>query len=431
MFNFAERRKLYYLFSAMVIIPGLIAMVYSTFKYNSPVRLSIDFTGGTLLDVSFVDDHDEQAVRDSLSEFGLGNFVVQRLDPISTEVIEGQQEAGSRWDITVPAETDVNALVTALNDNAQVGPLWSSLSTDEDPGQTDAVGTTTLPDGQILLDVSLINDVDESDLQTALEDFGLTNVPVERITPLPARAGSRWQIRTEELETDQLDSLKTFLTEQLGPYWTLSPNKPQSEINSSSVSATVGNEVTRAAFLATLAVAVIVLGFIVFAFRKVPQSFRYGACAIAAMFHDILVTMGVMSILGILFGWEVDALFLTAILTVVGYSVQDSIVVFDRIRENIPKYRGEPYETIVNRSVLETVHRSLATQLNAVFVMVAILLFGGETIRHFIAIMLIGLMSGTYSSIFNAVPLLVSWEKGEIPFVNREAKRRHKEALAQ
>jgi preprotein translocase subunit SecF len=101
-------------------------------------------------------------------------------------------------------------------------------------------------------------------------------------------------------------------------------------------------------------------------------------------------------------------------------------VVFDRIRENIPKYRGESYEMIVNRSVLETVHRSLATQLNAVFIMIAILLFGGETIRQFIGILLIGLMSGTYSSIFNAVPLLVAWEKGEIPFVNREAKRRRK-----
>ena len=431
MFNFAERRKLYYLFSAMVIIPGLIAMVYSTFEYNSPVRLSIDFTGGTLLDVSFVNDHDEQDVRDALSDFGLDSFVVQRLDPISTDVIEGQQEAGSRWNITVPAGTDVNALVAALQENEQVGSLWSSLSTEEDPDQIDALGTTTQPDGQILLDVSLINDIDESTFQTALEDFGLADAPAERITPLAAQAGSRWQIRTEELETEQLDSLKTALAERLGTYWTLSPSKPQSEINSSSVSATVGDEVTRAAFLATLAVAVIVLFFIVFAFRKVPQSFRYGACAIAAMFHDILVTMGVMSILGILFGWEVDALFLTAILTVVGYSVQDSIVVFDRIRENIPKYRGELYETIVNRSVLETFHRSLATQLNAVFVMVAILLFGGETIRHFIAIMLIGLMSGTYSSIFNAVPLLVSWEKGEIPFVNREAKRRHKEALAQ
>jgi preprotein translocase SecF subunit len=148
------------------------------------------------------------------------------------------------------------------------------------------------------------------------------------------------------------------------------------------------------------------------------------------MFHDILVTMGVMAILGILFGWEADALFLTAVLTVVGYSVQDTIVVFDRIRENIPKYRGEQFDVIVNRSVLETVHRSLATQLNAVFVMVAILLFGGETIRQFIGIMLIGLMSGTYSSIFNAVPMLVAWEKGEIPFVNREAKRRKREEMA-
>jgi preprotein translocase SecF subunit len=128
-----------------------------------------------------------------------------------------------------------------------------------------------------------------------------------------------------------------------------------------------------------------------------------------------------MAALGIFFGWEVDALFLTAMLTVVGFSVQDSIVMFDRIRENLPKYRSEPYETVINRSILETVHRSLATQLNAVFVMIAILLFGGATIKQFIAILLIGLMCGTYSSIFNAVPLLVSWEKGELPFTRKSA----------
>jgi preprotein translocase SecF subunit len=221
---------------------------------------------------------------------------------------------------------------------------------------------------------------------------------------------------------------------RLGPFW--SPQSVQEDpsreaaITTSSVSATVGKEVTRAAVVATLAVAVIVLGFIVLAFRRLPHAFRYGACAIIAMFHDILVTMGVMAILGILFDWEADALFLTAVLTVVGYSVQDTIVMFDRIRENTPKYRGEDYEVIVNRSVLETVHRSLATQLNGVFVMVAILLFGGDTIRQFIGIMLIGLMSGTYSSIFNAVPLLVSWERGEIPFVNREAKKRKREEAA-
>ena len=158
-----------------------------------------------------------------------------------------------------------------------------------------------------------------------------------------------------------------------------------------------------------------------FAFRQVPNAFRYGICAVIAMIHDVLVTLGIMSILGIFLGWEVDALFLTAMLTVVAFSVQDSIVIFDRIRENLPRRRSEPYETVVNRSILETIHRSLATQLNAVFIMVAILLFGGATIKQFIAILLIGLLSGTYSSIFTAVPLLVAWEKGELPFTRRAA----------
>jgi len=128
--------------------------------------------------------------------------------------------------------------------------------------------------------------------------------------------------------------------------------------------------------------------------------------------------------MGILFSWEVDALFLTAILTVIGFSVQDKIVVFDRIRENTPKRRGESYETIVNRSILEVIHRSLATQLNAMFVMIAILLFGGANIKQFIAVMLIGMVTATYSSIFSAVPLLVVWEKGEIGQFFRRLRRR-------
>ncbi len=185
------------------------------------------------------------------------------------------------------------------------------------------------------------------------------------------------------------------------------------------VSATIGQEVTRSALAAVAVGALVITGFIVIAFRQVPNAIRYGLCAIAAMLHDILVVMGLMSLLGLLLGWEIDALFLTAVLTVVGFSVQDSIVVFDRIRENIPKHLGEPYETIVNRSIWETIHRSLATQLNAFFIMIAILLFGGETVKQFIAILFIGLLSGTYSSIFTAVPLLVAWEKGELPLVRR------------
>lgn len=190
-------------------------------------------------------------------------------------------------------------------------------------------------------------------------------------------------------------------------------------LRSESVSATVGQEVARAAVVAVLVAAVVIIGFIVIAFRQVPRAFRYGVCAVTAMLHDVLVVCSLISLAGLVLGWEVDTLFLTALLTVVGFSIQDTIVIFDRIRENIPRYLGEPYETIVNRSILETIHRSLATQLNAFFVMGAILLFGGDTIRQFIAILFIGMLSGTYSSIFTAVPLLVSWEKGEIPFVNQ------------
>jgi preprotein translocase SecF subunit len=140
------------------------------------------------------------------------------------------------------------------------------------------------------------------------------------------------------------------------------------------------------------------------------------------MIHDILVTLGLFSIAGIFLGWEADALFLTALLTVVSFSVQDTIVVFDRIRENVPKRRGEPYEMIVNRSLLETLHRSLATQLNAIFVLIALLLFGGATTRQFVAVLLAGLISGTYSSLFNAVPLLVVWETGKVVGQPRKAK---------
>lgn len=224
----------------------------------------------------------------------------------------------------------------------------------------------------------------------------------------------RWSVRAGFHEVSVTNQILASLSE-LAPV-------DRDSFRAETVSATIGQEVTRSALAAVAVGALVITGFIVIAFRQVPNAVRYGICAIAAMIHDILLVMGVMSLLGLLFGWEIDALFLTAVLTVVGFSVQDSIVVFDRIRENIPKHLGEPYETIVNRSIWETIHRSLATQLNAFFIMIAILLFGGETVKQFIAILFIGLLSGTYSSIFTAVPLLVAWEKGELPLVgNRGA----------
>ena len=307
MFNIVEKRRWFFLLSALVIVPGLAVMLYSTVTAGAPFRLSIDFLGGSIYELRF-------------------------------------EAAGA----------------------------------------------------------------DENDLRAAFAAVGDESIIIQRIG---AEDDYRWSVRASFHDAAVTSDILVRLGE-LAPL-------DRDSFRVETVSAAIGQEVARAALAAVAVAALVITGFIVIAFRQVPNAFRYGVCAIAAMIHDILVVMGVMSLLGLLLGWEIDALFLTAVLTVVGFSVQDSIVVFDRIRENIPKHLGEPYETIVNRSIWETIHRSLATQLNAFFIMAAILLFGGETVKQFIAILFIGLLSGTYSSIFTAAPLLVAWQKGELPLVGK------------
>lgn len=188
---------------------------------------------------------------------------------------------------------------------------------------------------------------------------------------------------------------------------------PVTVLNFTSVSASVGAEVTRAAGLAILMAALAILLYIWFAFRGVQHPVRYGAAAVIAMLHDVLVVLGVEAMFGFFLGWEADALFLTALLTVIGFSVHDTIVVFDRVRENSSIYRRVEYETLVNHSIVQTLDRSITTQLTVMFTLTALALFGGESIRHFVIILLIGIFSGTYSSIFNAAPILVVWENRE------------------
>jgi preprotein translocase subunit SecF len=179
------------------------------------------------------------------------------------------------------------------------------------------------------------------------------------------------------------------------------------------VGPSVGQEVaTRAAGAVGLAALGILL-YITYAFRGVSHAFRYGISAIIAMLHDVAVVIGVEAILAHFLGWEIDSLFLTALLTVIGFSVHDTIVVFDRIRENANVYRRLPYETVVNHSIVQTLVRSINTQLTVMLTLLALALFGGITIRHFVVILLVGVFSGTYSSIFNASPILVVWENRE------------------
>ena len=189
---------------------------------------------------------------------------------------------------------------------------------------------------------------------------------------------------------------------------------PESQLTRfETVGATVSRESTQQAVLAVLAASLAIMAYLTFAFREAPNPLRYGVCAIIAMLHDVLLVLGIAAILGYFIGLEVDALFLTALLTVISFLVHDTIVVFDRVRENMKLRRtGQPFEEIVNASIVQTLSRSINTQLTTFLTLMALLLFGGQTIQHFVLILLIGLLSGTYSSIFNAAQLLVVWENG-------------------
>ncbi|MCD6552778.1 MAG: protein translocase subunit SecF [Anaerolineae bacterium] len=311
MFDFVGKRRWYFLISGVVILLGIAAMVYSTITYGTPVRLSVDFTGGSLFVLHFQDKATEDGIRRVFEANGFDNPIIQQLG--------------------------------AHEDNT-------------------------------------------------------------------------WQVRTSFATPEQVAKIQNQLDEEVAPI-----DRGMSSYDT--VKPTVGGEVTKAAVLAVVMASILVLLFIWYSFRRVPHAFRYGTCALVAMLHNVLVATGFFAVMGILKGWEIDALFLTAILTVVGFSVQDPIVVFDRIRENTFKRRGEPFEILVNRSILETIHRSLATQLNAMFVMAAILLFGGASMEKFISTWLVGMVSGTYASLCIAVPLLVVWETGELGRLFRRKER--------
>ena len=179
-----------------------------------------------------------------------------------------------------------------------------------------------------------------------------------------------------------------------------------------SVSPRIAAEAVRNAIIAVVAASVGILLYITYAFRRVPNPFRYGVCALIALVHDALIVVGIFSLLGKLVNLEINAMFITGLLTVIGYSVHDTIVVFDRIRENVARGVGRTLEATINASILETLGRSLNTSLTLVFTLLALILFGGSTILSFLLVLLLGVIAGTYSSIGIASQLLVVWERG-------------------
>ncbi len=227
------------------------------------------------------------------------------------------------------------------------------------------------------------------------------NVKVVSVQSSGSKMTFRTSLITEKQNTTVLDAVE----KKVGPF---------KEEDFETIGPAIGQETTVNAFKAIVLAAVLIVLYIAWSFRRVPKptsSWRFGITAIATLIHDVLLLLGVFSILGHFFHVEVDSLFLTALLTVMGFSVHDTIVVFDRIRENLLRVSNVPFDKIVNDSILQTLVRSLNTSLTAILVLLGLLLFGGESTRWFIVALLIGIISGTYSSIFNAAPLLVLWNE--------------------
>lgn len=242
-----------------------------------------------------------------------------------------------------------------------------------------------------------------SDAQRILEEaFAFAQTPIESIT----YESGLVIVRTKPVESDIKDKVDTFLEENGS---TLGNNSSFEYVGS-----VVGIETFKKAGMALLISFLAILLYIAYSFSNIPKpysSVKFGASALFAMVHDVLIVLAVFGILGSMFDIAVDVMFVTALLTIIGFSVNDTIVVFDRIRENLLKHKKKTdFVEIVNTSILETLRRSLATATTVLLILISLFVFGGSSIRYFVLAIIIGIITGAYSSVFVASPLLLLWE---------------------
>lgn len=253
--------------------------------------------------------------------------------------------------------------------------------------------------GGTLLEYEFKQEVSKDEVASTLTSAGI------EVSALQETSENTYLIRSKPLTDEEIKSAEEALVSRF--------EEPK-ELRRETIGPTIGAELLRKAVIALVVAVIAIVLYIAWAFRKVPKpasSWRFGTSAIVALLHDVLIVVGMFSILGHFLSVEVDALFITALLAVIGFSVHDTIVVFDRIRENLIREISPSFSETVNYSIIQTITRSLNTTVTVVFVLAAVLLFGGASIRWFVVALLSGIIVGTYSSIFNASPILVLWQE--------------------
>ena len=374
--DFAGKRKWFFLMSLLVILPGMVFLAPPI----DGLKAGLDFTGGSSVTLVFSESVDQEGVRTVMTDLGHPDAIVQGLGDntyfIRTKELSTEEK---------------NVVVAGVNEALE--PSFASV------GRTDADGRVTLtipsePDGVTIRAESgeragrLIVGTDDATSSGEL-DMSLEPGPNEGEVVLAVGDGT----------TPVADVLVTIGGVDVVAFDGVSPS--------------VAEETVRNAFYAVLLAAVGIFLYVWWAFRNVPSPFRYSAAAIVALLHDTAIVVGIFAILGELLDVEVNLMFMIALLTVIGYSVNDTIVVFDRLRENVLNYPNRTLTDNVNVSISETISRSLNTSLTLLFTLLALLLLGGSTIREFLLVLLIGVVVGTYSSVGIASQMLVAWDQGD------------------
>ncbi|MCU0482870.1 MAG: protein translocase subunit SecF [Chloroflexi bacterium] len=409
MSDIVGKRKWFFLLSALIIVPGLVFLLLGPLTGGAAgLQFSIDYTGGTKWEIRFEDEAVTPAqVKAVLAAEGLEDATVQTSSDgyilIRTEPL-GLAQAPSPTPVPSAAPSISPSPATSASPAASATAPASTS-----PSSTPAASASTAPSAATSPSPvasgspspSATPAASPTPTPTASPSASPATSPVASPGASPAASPAPTPVPGGVTRTGEIGALVTALEADLGPI--------ESERLLTTVGPVISSELTAQALLLVAVGSLGILVWMTIRFRD----FRFGATALVALVHDVLVVLGIFAILGTLFGVEVDGLFVTAMLTLIGFSVHDTIVVYDRIRENRSRHAGERFTAIVNYSILQTLARSINTSVVVILTLVALLLFAGPSIRYFVLALLIGIIAGTYSSIFIASPLLTIWEEWE------------------
>jgi len=404
MIKIVQKRKIWFAFSAVLISASLIALLTWGLKFG------IDFTGGTLMEFSFKEETlNSQEIKSALADLDLGEINIQfsgdknvllRFKDVDEDT---HQKILVALDSAISGEDEDKEEIPTTSFSEKGSEIIEEENKEENSEENNSEkGIEENKPFSGFIKKALAADDETISNTEGMEDSGI------KVT---TDSGEEINVDAEDIDLSNVESEEINLDTAAG---TNGENANIEEKRFNSVGPIIGSELKETAVWAIVIALIAIVLYIGWAFRKVSfpvSSFKYGIIATIALFHDVIITLGVFAVLGHFLNIEIGIPFVAAILAILGYSVNDTIVVFDRTRENLLKSGIDDFEEIVNKSVNETLVRSINTSFTTLIVLLALYLFGGDTIKYFVVALMVGISAGTYSSIFIASPLLVTWQK--------------------